>query len=183
MDLALEFSQQESLSMMFNNDQAGSTTVNYGATVGLRGLNSYPGSTSAAAFGTNGPAITNGRHTVLQVAQASAGAVAYNDLANLAGALPSQYWTNPTTAWMMHPTTIGTLRKLKASSSSNNFLEVGDDDGGAGLVAPAAHHRGHFLAVQNRLDADLGFVIKGGGIINKPVKPRSRLEAQRAACC
>jgi HK97 family phage major capsid protein len=34
---------------------------------------------------------------------------------------------------MMHPATIAALRKLKASSSSNNFLEVGDDDGGAVL--------------------------------------------------
>lgn len=133
MDLALEFSQQEALSMMFNNDQSGSTTVNYGATSGLRGLNSYPGSTSAAAFGSNGSAITNGRHTVLQVAQASNSAVTYDDLANLQGALPAQYLYKPTTAWMMHPTTIASLRKLKASSSANNFLEVGDDDGGAVL--------------------------------------------------
>ena len=34
---------------------------------------------------------------------------------------------------MMHPTTIGALRKLKASGTANNFLEVGDDDGGAVL--------------------------------------------------
>ena len=133
MDLALEFAQQEALAMMFNNDQAGSTTVNYGATSGLRGLNSYAGSTSAAAFGTNGSAITNGRHTVLQVTQASGAAVAYDDLANLQAALPAQYLYKPTTAWMMHPTTIGALRKLKASSSANNFIEVGDDDGGAVL--------------------------------------------------
>jgi HK97 family phage major capsid protein len=130
-DLMLEFSQQEALSMMFNSDQAGSTTVNYGATTGLRGLNSYTGSTSAAAFGTSGSAITNGVHTVLQVAQASAAAVAYDDLANLQAALPSQYLYKDTTAWMMHPTTIGALRKLKASTTANNFIEVGDDDGGA----------------------------------------------------
>lgn len=133
MDFALEFSQQESLSMMFNSDQSGSTTVNYGATDGLRGLNGYTGSTSAAAFGTSGSAITNGMHTVLQVAQASSSAVAYDDLASLQAALPAQYLYKPTTAWMMHPTTIAALRKLKASSSANNFLEVGDDDGGAVL--------------------------------------------------
>ena len=132
MDLALEFSQQEALSMMFNNDQAGSTTVNYGATQGLRGLNSYAGSTSSASFGTSGSAITNGLHTVLQVAQASASAVSYDDLANLMGALPAQYLYKPSTAWMMHPTTISALRKLKASSSNViNFVETGDDDGGA----------------------------------------------------
>ena len=132
MDLALEFAQQEALAMMFNNDQSGSTTVNYGATSGVRGLNSYPGSTSAAAFGSNGSAITNGRHTMLQVAQA-ASTIAYDDLANLQAALPSQYLYKETTAWMMHPTTIAQLRKLKASSSANNFIEIGDDDGGAVL--------------------------------------------------
>lgn len=130
-DLMLEFSQQEALSMMLNDDQSGSTTVNYGATSGLRGLNSYPGSTSAAAFGSSGSAITNGIHTVLQVAQAANTAVTYDDLANLQGALPSQYLYKETTAWMMHPTTIASLRKLKASASANNFLEVGDEDGGA----------------------------------------------------
>jgi HK97 family phage major capsid protein len=132
-DLMLEFAQQEALSMMFNNDQAGSTTVNYGATSGLRGLNSYTGSTSAAAFGTSGSAITNGVHTILQVNQATAAAVVYDDLANLQAALPSQFLYKETTAWMMHPTTIGTLRKLKASTTANNFIEIGDDDGGAVL--------------------------------------------------
>jgi hypothetical protein len=131
-DIALEFAQQEALSMMLNNDQSGSTTYNYGATQGLRGLNSYPSSTSAASFGSNGPAITNGRHTVLAVSQASAGAVSYNDLANLAGALPPQYWCDPSTCWMMHPTTITLLRELVTTTSGiPYFLEVGDEDGGA----------------------------------------------------
>lgn len=132
MDLAFEFSQNEANSMMFNNDQSGSTTTSYGATFGLRGLNSYPGSTSAAAFGSNGSGITNGRHTVLQVAQASASAVGYDDLANLMGALPPQYLYKPTTCWMMHPATINAIRKLKGSGSGNAlFTEVGDDDGGS----------------------------------------------------
>ena len=130
-DIALELAQQEALSMMFNNDQSGSTTGYYGATQGLRGLNSYANSTSAASFGTSGTATTNGIHTVLSVAQASAGAVVYDDLANLMAVLPPQYLFKPTTCWMMHPTTIGALRKLKASTTSNNFIEVGDDDGGA----------------------------------------------------
>lgn len=132
MDLALEFSQIEGQSMMFNNDQAGSTTTAYGATQGLRGLNSYPGSTSAASFGTNGSAITNGLHTVLQVAQASNTAVSYDDLANLMGALPPQYLYQESTAWMMHPTTINAIRKLKGSTGgAPMFVEAGDDDGGA----------------------------------------------------
>ena len=132
-DIMLEFAQQEALSMMLNNDQSGSTTYNYGATSGLRGLNYYANSLSAAAFGTNGSAITNGIHTVLGVAQAANTAVTYDDLANLQAALPAQYLYKPTTAFMMHPTTIGALRKLKASGTANNFLEVGDDDGGAVL--------------------------------------------------
>ena len=130
-DIALQFAQQEALSMMLNNDQSGSTTVNYGGTAGLRGLNSYAGSTTAAAFGSNGSAITNGKHTVLQVAQASATAIAYDDLANLQAALPSQYLYKPTTAWMMHPTTSAQIRKLKNTAQLPIFIEVGDDDGGA----------------------------------------------------
>jgi len=132
MDIALEMAQQEALSMMFNNDQAGSTTGYYGATLGLRGLNSYGNSTSAAAFGSSGIAMTNGIHTVLSVAATTAGAVSYNDIANLAGALPPQYWNNPTTAWMMHPTTIRNLRELTGGTTGLPvFLEVGDVDGGA----------------------------------------------------
>lgn len=133
MDLMQEFADQEALSMMFNDDRAGSTTVNYGATSGLRGLNSYTGSTSTASYGTSGSASTNGRHVVLQVAQASAASVSYDDLANLQAALPSEYLYKETTAYMMHPTTIGALRKLKASGSHNHFLEVGTNDGGAVL--------------------------------------------------
>jgi len=135
-DIALEFAQQEALSMMLNNDQAGSTTVQTGATAGLRGLNSYPNSTTAAAFGTNGSAITNGRHTVLGVAQASATALVYDDLVNLQKSLPAQYLYKPTTCWMMHPNTIHDLRQLKAATTGNAtrlFLESGDDDGGAVL--------------------------------------------------
>ena len=130
-DIALELAQQEAFSMMFNNDQSGSTSGYYGATQGLRGLNSYANSTSAASFGSSGTALTDGLHTVLSVQQASAGAVVYDDLANLMAVLPPQYLYKETTCWMMHPTTIGALRKLKASTTSNNFIEVGDDDGGA----------------------------------------------------
>ena len=129
-DLALEFAQQEGLAMMQNNDQSGSTTITTGATSGIRGLNSYPGNTTAS-FGSSGSAITDGIHTINTVAQAGA-AVAYDDLANLVSALPAQYWSLPTVAWHIHPTTIGLLRKLKTSTSGVPFfLEVGDEDGGA----------------------------------------------------
>ena len=85
-DIAKEFAQQEALSMMFNNDQSGSNTGYYGATIGLRGLNSYPNSFSTASFGTSGTAITDGLHTVLGVAAEGPSAITYNDIANLAGA-------------------------------------------------------------------------------------------------
>ena len=131
-DIALEFAQQEALSMMFNNDQSGSTTYNYGATQGLRGLNSYSGSTSAASFGTNGSAITNGLHTVLQVTQTTSSAISYNDIGNLASALPPQYWTDPSTAWMMHPSTIKQIRELTGGTTGLPvFLEVGNPMGGS----------------------------------------------------
>ena len=132
-DIALEFAQQEALSMMLNNDQAGSTTVQTGATAGLRGLNSYAGSTTAAAFGTNGSAITNGRHTVLQVQQASATALNYDDIVNLQLALPAQYLYKPTTCWMMHPQTIHALRNLGGANAIKQFVESGQNDGGAVL--------------------------------------------------
>jgi HK97 family phage major capsid protein len=116
---------------MLNNDQSGSTTVNYGATSGLRGLITYSNSTSAAAFGTSGNAITNGIHTILSVTQAAPTAIAYDDLANLQAKLPPQYLYKPTTAWMMHPTTIAQIRKLKNTAQLPIFIETGDDDGGA----------------------------------------------------
>lgn len=129
-DLALEFAQQEALSMVLNNDQSsGTATPQTGSTDGLRGLNFYAGSTSAASFGTSGSGTGNGRHTMLQVAQASASALAYNDIANLASALPSQYWNLESTAWMMHPSTIAALRELKDLQGLPLFLEMGEKDG------------------------------------------------------
>jgi HK97 family phage major capsid protein len=129
-DLLLEFSQQEALSMIQNNDQASSTTTSTGATSGLRGLNSYP-SGSSAAFGTSGSAATNGLHTVLTVNTATGGAIGYNDIAALASALPAQYWSLPGTSWHMHPNTILALRELVSSTGQPLFVEVGDSDGGA----------------------------------------------------
>lgn len=128
-DLMLEFAQIEAKSMMLNNDQAGSTTTTTGATSGLRGLNSYPGGANAA-WGTNGAAITNGRHTVKQVTAAGA-TLAYNDITALASALPSQYWNFDTTAWMMHPSTIESLRELTNGAGMPVFLEVGNANGSA----------------------------------------------------
>lgn len=133
-DLAFEFSQLEGQSMALNNDQAGTTTTSTGATNGLRGIFTYPTSTSAAAFGSSGTAITNGLHTVLTVNQAAA-TIVYDDVVNLVKALPPQYYNCPTTAWHAHPNLIHDLRQLKAATGGSNnsrlFIEAGDDDGGA----------------------------------------------------
>jgi HK97 family phage major capsid protein len=130
-DLMLEFSALEAQSMATNDDQAGSTTTSTGGTDGLRGLVVYNTSTSAAAYGTSGNAITNGIHTILKE-EFSASAITYDDMANAASLLPGQYWSKPTTAWHLHPALISQLRKLKGSTGgAPMFVEVGDEDGGA----------------------------------------------------
>lgn len=131
-DLMLEFSQLEGASMALNNDQAGSTTTTTGSTNGLRGIFTYPTSTSAAAYGTSGTAITNGLHTILNVDQAAA-AISYDDVNNLVRILPAQYWSLPGTAFHIHPSKIHDLRNLKggATNEVRLFAESGDEDGAA----------------------------------------------------
>lgn len=150
-DLMLEFSAIEASSMALNVDQSGSTTTTLGGTSGLRGLVNYATSTSAAAYGTSGTAITNGLHTILKE-EFSASAIGYDDIVNAASLLPAQYWSLPGTAWHIHPTLLAQIRKLKGSTGgAPMFVEVGDEDGGAGaflfgfpvipnpyLAAPAA---------------------------------------------
>jgi HK97 family phage major capsid protein len=131
-DIALEFAQQEGLSMMLNNDlSSGDSTPQTGQTYGLRGLNYYAGSTTAAAWGSNGSSTSAGRHTMLEVDAATGGAIEYADLSALASALPAQYWNLESTAWMMHPSTIQYLRDLKDLQGMPLFLEIGDKDGAA----------------------------------------------------
>ena len=130
-DLGMEFSQLEAASMALNNDQSGSTTTVTGAESGLRGLFTYPTSTSAAAYGTSGVSITSGLHTILAVNQA-ASAIAYDDVVNLTAKLPPQYWAMETTAFHAHPTTIQALRKLKSTGGGvPMFIEAGEDDSAA----------------------------------------------------
>jgi len=130
-DLMLEFSQLEAQSMALNNDQSGSSTTSTGGTNGLRGLAFYNTSTSAAAYGSSGNAITDGIHTVLKKTFTYT-AVTYDNIVDTVNLLPAQYWCLPTTAWHMHPDLIVQLRKLKASTGgSPMFIEAGDNDGGA----------------------------------------------------
>lgn len=129
-DLAIEFATIEGASMIQNNDQSGTTTTSTGGTNGLRGLNYYT-SASAAAYGSSGYAITDGIHSLATVSQAGS-SIAYDDIVNLVNALPAPYWSCMGNAFMMHPTTIQALRKLKSTGGGvPMFSEVGDDDGGA----------------------------------------------------
>ena len=129
-DLTLEFAQQEAYSMARNDDQSGSTTTTYGGTVGLRGLDYYA-TGAASAFGTSGPAITDGVHTIATVSFAGT-TPTYNKIVDIANALPAQYWALPTTAWYMTPTMIQTLRQLKDLQGLPLFLELGEPgEGGA----------------------------------------------------
>tara|TARA_R110000822_G_scaffold45364_1_gene121414 strand:+ start:4833 stop:5876 length:1044 start_codon:yes stop_codon:yes gene_type:complete len=128
-DLLDELSELEGQSMATNDDQSGSATDSTGAEEGLRGLTSYARATDAA-FGSSGQALTNGIHTIKTITE-GAGAIDYDTIADVAGALPPQYWTE-NTAWHIHPSVITSLRKLKASTGgSPMFTEVGDEDGGA----------------------------------------------------
>lgn len=128
-DLALEFAQQEGLSMVRNNDQSGSTTTTTGGELGLRGLDSYA-SGAASAYGTSGVGMTNGIHTIATVSLGGT-TPTYNKIVDAVDALPAQYWSLPGTAWHMTPTMIKTLRQLKDSQGLPLFLEIGEKDGAA----------------------------------------------------
>lgn len=128
-DLALEFAQQEALSMVRNNDQSGTTTTTTGGESGLRGLNSYL-SGAASAYGTSGVNMTNGIHTIATVSLGGV-TVTYNKIVDTVDALPAQYWSMPGTMWQMTPTLIKTLRQLKDTQGMPLFLEIGEKDGSA----------------------------------------------------
>lgn len=128
-DLALEFSQQEALSMIRNNDQSGTTTTTTGGESGLRGLDSYL-SGAASAYGTSGVNMTNGIHTIATVSLGGV-TVTYNKIVDAVDALPAQYWSMPGTMWQMTPTLIKTLRQLKDTQGMPLFLEIGEKDGSA----------------------------------------------------
>lgn len=124
-DMLQEFSQQEGLSMILNNDQSGSTTTAYGATNGLRGLNQYPGANasytggtiSTAAFGSSGTASTDGLHDIATYDQittngnGSANNVTFADIVNFLHALPQQYWSAGN-KWIINPVMLAGIRGL-----------------------------------------------------------------------
>ena len=105
-DMLVEFSQAEALSMVQNNDQ-GSTSLPYGGSNGLRGLNQYGGAnasytggtTSVASYGSSGTGSSSGLHNLATYDQITANSVGttnevtYKDIVNFIYALPQQYWT------------------------------------------------------------------------------------------
>tara|TARA_R110000822_G_scaffold45364_1_gene121413 strand:+ start:3420 stop:4772 length:1353 start_codon:yes stop_codon:yes gene_type:complete len=123
-DMLAEFSQAEALSMMQNDDQ-GSTSLPYGGSNGLRGLDQYPGAnaayaggtTSVAAFGTTGTGASAGLHDLATYDQlttngdASANNVTYKDVVNFIYTLPQAYWT-PSTAFVINPVMLSAIRGL-----------------------------------------------------------------------
>jgi len=133
-DMLAEFSQQEALSMIQNNDQ-GATTLPYGGSNGLRGLNQYPGAaatytggaTTAAAFGTSGTAATSGLHSLATYDQLTtngntvgAANVTYKDLINFVYALPQQYWT-PNAKWVVNNQFLSQIRGIVDTNGTPVF--------------------------------------------------------------
>ncbi len=123
-DMLLEFSQQEALSMIQNNDQ-GATTLPYGGSNGLRGLNQYPGvnasytggTTSVSAYGSSGTGSSSGLHDIATYDQlttngnAGVNEVTYADIVNFIYALPQEYWT-PTAKFVISPLMLAGIRGL-----------------------------------------------------------------------
>jgi hypothetical protein len=133
-DMLLEFSQQEGLAMIQNNDQ-GSTSLPYGGSNGIRGLNQYGGANSSytggtistAAFGSSGTASTNGLHSIATYDQittngdtAGANNVTFDDIINFLHFLPQEYWT-PTAKIVVSPFFLAQIRGLKDTNGTPIF--------------------------------------------------------------
>jgi len=124
-DMLAEFAQAEALSMIQNNDQ-GATSLPYGGSNGLRGLNQYAGAnstyaggtTSTAAFGTSGTGSTSGLHSLATYDQLTsnvntvgAANITYKDVVNFIYALPQQYWTD-SAKFIISPVLLAQIRGL-----------------------------------------------------------------------
>lgn len=123
-DMMVEFSQAEALSMVQNNDQ-GATSLPYGGSNGLRGLNQYPGAnasftggtTSTASFGSSGTGSSAGLHNIATYDQLTtngntiANNITYKDVVNFVYALPQQYWTE-SARFVVSPLLLQAIRGL-----------------------------------------------------------------------
>ena len=135
-DMLAEFSQAEALSMIQNNDQ-GATSLPYGGSNGLRGLNQYAGAnasytggtTSVAAFGTSGTGSTSGLHSLATYDQTTTNAasvtvnnVTYKDVVNFIYALPQQYWTE-SAKFVVSPLMLQAIRGLVDSQGRPIYVD------------------------------------------------------------
>ena len=133
-DMLQEFSQQEGLSMIQNNDQ-GSTSLPYGGSNGLRGLNQYPGANgsytggtiSTAAFGTSGTGSSSGLHSIAtydqgttNAASVTAANVTYQDIVEFVHLLPQEYWT-PSAKFVINPLFLAQIRGLRDNNGTPVF--------------------------------------------------------------
>ena len=133
-DMLMEFSQAEALSMIQNNDQ-GSTSLPYGGSNGLRGLDQYAGAnatytggtTSTAAFGSSGTGSTSGLHSLATYDQLTtngntvgANNISYVDVINFIYALPQQYWTT-NAKFVVSPILLNAIRALRDSNGAPIF--------------------------------------------------------------
>jgi predicted phage gp36 major capsid-like protein len=133
-DCLMEFAQAEALSMVQNNDQ-GSTSLPYGGSNGLRGLDQYAGANSTytggtcttAAFGSSGTGSTSGLHSLATYDQLTTNAntvgannISYVDVINTIYSLPQQYWT-PNTKFMVSPILLNAIRALRDSNGAPIF--------------------------------------------------------------
>ena len=133
-DMLAEFAQAEALSMIQNNDQ-GATSLPYGGSNGLRGLNQYAGAnatyaggtTSVAAFGTSGTGSTSGLHSLATYDQLTtngntvgAANITYKDVVNFIYALPQQYWTE-SAKFIVSPILLAQIRGLTDDNGTPVF--------------------------------------------------------------
>lgn len=133
-DMLAEFAQAEALSMIQNNDQ-GLTSLPYGGSNGLRGLNQYAGAnstyaggtTSTAAFGTSGTGSTSGLHSLATYDQLTsnvntvgAANITYKDVVNFIYALPQQYWTE-SAKFIISPVLLAQIRGLTDDNGTPVF--------------------------------------------------------------
>lgn len=133
-DMLAEFAQAEALSMIQNDDQ-GSTSLPYGGSNGLRGLNQYDGaaatyaggSTTTAAFGSSGTGSTSGLHSLATYDQLTsntnvvgAAEITYKDVVNFIYALPQQYWTEDA-KFIINPVLLSQIRGLTDDNGTPVF--------------------------------------------------------------
>ena len=136
-DMLVEFAQSEALSMIQNNDQ-GATSLPYGGSNGLRGLDQYAGSnssytggtTSTPSLGTSGTGSTSGLHSLATYDQLTTNAntvgannITYKDVINLIYALPQQYWTT-SAKFMVNPVLAQAIRGLQDTNGRPIFNSV-----------------------------------------------------------